>query len=190
MKVILIFMAYCLFICLFYTANKSEDIQPLYNFLMRVLEDSNKKRITREDMVNSMKIYAPIGGVFIKNLSTECVVLGYNNMGIYYMTKDSYLDSCKTLNFSSDDIQCRFYDIFLEENKQPLKKIDGFDDVTYLKYKLCSQELREVPTEMEGICLNQDVLGKTKMNLFISSKLWILNGLMFLVTLILNIIFR
>lgn len=109
---------------------------------------------------------------------------------VYLLFKNSYLDSCKTLNFSYDDIQCRFYDIFLNENKKPLEKIDGFDEVTYLKYKLCSQELREIPTEMEGICLNQRVTGKTKLNLFILYKIGILNVLMFLVTLILFIIFR
>ena len=184
-KYIMTFVAYCLFLSLLYTGTKSKDIKHLYSFLMRVLEENNKKRITREDMVKSMKRYAPIGGVFIRYSSTECVVLGYNNMGIYYMTKDYYLDSCKTLLFNSDDIHCRYYDDFFEENKKPLKKLDGFDEITFLKYKLFSKELSQVPTDMEVICLEPYVIGKTKLNLFVSYRVWILNVLMFFVALIL-----
>lgn len=182
-------IGFILFSCLFYTAKISADIKPLYNFLMRVLEENNKKRLSNEDIVRSMKNYAPIGSVFYKHFRTECVVLGYNDIGIFYMDKDSYIDSCKTLNFSSDDILCRGYDAFLEENKKPLEKIEGFDEITFLKYKLCSKELSQVPTDVKEIWLNQRVTGKTKLNLFVSYKGWILNVLMFLVTLLLLTIF-
>ena len=156
---------------------------------MKVLEESNNKRLTREDMVKSMKKYAPIGVVFKKNLSTECVVLGYNTVGILYKDKDYYLDSCKTLFFNSDDIHCRYYGDFLEENKQPLEKLDGFDEITFLKYKLLSKELSEIPTEMDGICLEPYMVGKTKLTLFLLYKLWVLNVVMILATLLLLAIF-
>ena len=55
MTIILLCIGYLLFICLFYTTNKSAAIQPFYNFLQRVLKENNKKRITNEDIVNSMK---------------------------------------------------------------------------------------------------------------------------------------
>lgn len=190
MTIILLCIGYLLFICLFYTVNKSAAIKPLYNFLQRVLKENNKKRITNEDIVKSMKRYAPIGSIFFRDFRTEGVVLGYNTVGILYMDKDTYIESCKTLFFHYDDIYCRFYDDFLEYNKQPLEeKIEDFDEVTYLKYKLFSKDLSQVPTEVKEICLNQKVIGKTKLTLFLLYKLWILNVMMILATLLLLAIF-
>ena len=60
MTIILLCIGYLLFICLFYTVNKSAAIEPFYNFLQRVLKENNKKRITNEDIVNSMKRYEMI----------------------------------------------------------------------------------------------------------------------------------
>lgn len=186
MTIILLCIGYLLFICLFYTVNKSAAIKPFYNFLQRVLKENNKKRITNEDIVKSMKRYAPIGSIFFRDFRTEGVVLGYNTVGILYMDKDTYLDSCKTLFFHYDDIYCRFYDDFLEYNQQPLeKKIEGFDEIAFLKYKLFSKDLSQVPTEVKEICLNQKVIGKTKLTLFLLYRLWVLNVVMILVDLIL-----
>ena len=190
MTIILLCIGYLLFICLFYTVNKSAAIEPFYNFLQRVLKENNKKRITNEDIVNSMKRYAPIGSIFFRDFRTECVVLGYNTVGILYMNKDTYIDSCKTLFFHYDDIYCRFYDDFLKYNKQPLeKKIEGFDEIAFLKYKLCSKALSQVPTEVKEICLNQKVIGKTKLTLFLLYRLWVINVVMILATLLLLAIF-
>ena len=46
----------------------------------------------------------------------------------------------------------------------------------------------EIQAEIKEVGLNTYVIGKTKLNLFVSYKGWILNVLMFLVALILLII--
>lgn len=189
MKIILFYQVTFLFICLFYTYMKKAELKPVYDFLRRVLKENNKKRISNEDIVLSMSKYAPIGGVFLdstsKYLGTESVVLGYKKSYLICMDKDLYIDSCKTLNFSDDNIHYRYYDDFLEYNKQPLEKLDGFDEVEYMKYKLFSKELSKIPTAVDEIWLNRNVIGMTRLNLFVSYKVFTLNLWLFLAALFL-----
>lgn len=46
----------------------------------------------------------------------------------------------------------------------------------------------EIQTEIKEVGLNTYVIGKTKLNLFVLYKVWVLNVLMFIVSLILLII--